>query len=191
MLVVPPDPAFQPADQPEGTAPFLQPEALLFEGAHEALGISVALRVIVAGKHLMAPQGAAGRHEGDRGQLTAVIAHEGQALIPDAVGELAVDCHVQRCQPLFGSAPHACTVAHDRLGVPIEHHADIDPAKARHQDLRHVNAPPLIGLGGFGFPASWRPLDFELQVRCDDEMMLPHQSQDPLLVDRQVLDETQ
>ena len=46
--------------------------------------------------------------------------------------------------------PTAGLVADDLLGVPVQHDDDIDPAEPVDQDLRHVDAPPLVGPCGAG-----------------------------------------
>ena len=76
MRVVRGDPSAQGTDEGKGTAPFLEPEALLLEGAHQALGIGIALGIVLAGKGLMDAQGTTRLDEGQRRRLAAVIAHQ-------------------------------------------------------------------------------------------------------------------
>src|SRR5687768_3819365 len=73
LLVVRGDPGFQGTDYGKGTGPFLEPEAFFFECAHPALGVSITLGIVVAGKGLLNPQGVTGLHKGERGGLTAVV----------------------------------------------------------------------------------------------------------------------
>jgi hypothetical protein len=73
ILVVVSEPVLEGAHQLKRTGPLLQPEALLFEGAHEAFYVGVALWVIVAGERLMDLQCRTGLHEGLRGRLTPVV----------------------------------------------------------------------------------------------------------------------
>jgi hypothetical protein len=150
MRMAPRDPASQPADQRDRTAPCLAPEARLVARAPPALGLCTALGGGVAGQGLTDRQGAAGLHAGARGRLPALVAPEGQALLPDAGGALAVDRQGQGCQPRLGGAPEARRVAHPRLGRPSAYHHEITPANARHQDVRQVRAPPRMGRGGGG-----------------------------------------
>jgi hypothetical protein len=66
-------------------------------------------------------------------------------------------------------ALHARVVPDDRLGIPIEHHDNMDPARTFHQDLRHVHARPLVELRGPGFFPCRCPLSFQLQIGPDDD----------------------
>lgn len=167
VLIVRWDPGVQGTDQGKGTGPFLEPEAFFFERAHQALGVGIALGIVVAGKGLLDPQGATGIHEGARRRLTAVVTHEGQSLLPGPIGKLSVDRHVQRGQPILGFAWHAGIVADDLLGIPIEHDDDIDPAEAAHQDLGHINAPPFVRPGWPRFAPGGRPRGFQSPVGLD------------------------
>jgi hypothetical protein len=88
-------------------------------------------------------------------------------------------------------APHPCIMTNDHLGVPVEHHDDVDPPKALDQDFGHIDAPPLIGPGWFGFALPSRPLGFESQIGGHPEAMRSHQAQDALLVDWPPLDKVQ
>lgn len=191
MVIVVGNPTFECSDQVIGAGPFLQPEALFFEGAHHPLGVRIALGVIVAGKRLLNPQGRACLHERHRSGLTAVVTHQKHTLAPSPVGELAVHRHIQGGQPLPGRTGHASIVAHNLFSVPIQDQDNINPAKALHHDLRHVDPPPLIWLGRPGFAPGRRPLRFELHMRRDHEVVLLHQPQNPLLVDGQLLDKAQ
>jgi hypothetical protein len=82
-------------------------------------------------------------------------------------------------------------VAYDRLGIPIQHHHDVDLPKPLHQDLGHVNAPPLVGFGGSGFAARGRPLGFQPEVGLYHEAVFLHQPQNALFVDRLLLHKAQ
>jgi hypothetical protein len=53
MLVVARDPVLKFLDQLGGTAPFLEPQACLFQGAHDPFCVRVAFRVVIAGKVLL------------------------------------------------------------------------------------------------------------------------------------------
>jgi hypothetical protein len=79
----------------------------------------------------------------------------------------------------------------DLLGVPIEHHHDVDPPEVLHQHLGHIDAPPFVRPGGLGFAPCRGPLRFELQVGGHQQMVLSHEAQEPLLVDRQLFHEAQ
>src|SRR5215510_10438752 len=48
MLVVMGHPAVECVNQPERTAPFVQPLAFLLTGAHELVGVDVPLRIVIA-----------------------------------------------------------------------------------------------------------------------------------------------
>mgnify|MGYP003288449966 CR=1 FL=1 len=191
MLVVIRDPVCTRVHQLHGTGPVLQPEAFLFEGPHKALRIGVAFRVVIAGKGLVYAQGTAGLHKGARRWLTAVIPHEGQTLISRPIGELPVDGPAQRLQPLLGRTPDAGLVAHDRFGIPLEHHHDINPTDPLHQDFGHVDAPPLVGLDRSGLTAYRCPLGLQRHVRGNQPAMLPHPPQPPFLVHRPLLHKAQ
>jgi hypothetical protein len=82
-------------------------------------------------------------------------------------------------------------VTHDRLRLPIKHDHDIDPAHTLHQHLGHIDAPPLVWLGGFGLTTRWGPLGFQLQVGRDQEAMRSHQAPHPLFVHRELLHKPQ
>jgi hypothetical protein len=69
VLVVIWDPDFKYLEQREGIGLFLEPGALLFEGAHHSLGVGVALRVVIVGKGLPDPESTTGLDEGHSGQL--------------------------------------------------------------------------------------------------------------------------
>ena len=163
MLVAINEPAFKRAHYRKGTGPVLQPETLLLEGAHDALGIGVALGIIIAGQGLIDAQRRARLDEGQRRRLIAVIAHERQALPSGPIRELLVDCHIHSRHPMLGRALEVSVITHHSLGVPTEPNDDRDPAQALHQHFRHVDAPPLMRPDRLGFAAPWRPLGFQPQ----------------------------
>jgi hypothetical protein len=82
-------------------------------------------------------------------------------------------------------------VADGRLGGSIADHHHIDPAEALDQHLGPIDTPPLVQFGGFGFALRGRACGFEPQVRLDQELRRPHQPQNALLVDRELLDAVQ
>jgi hypothetical protein len=55
MRVILSNPTFECPAQVEGASPFLQPQALLFEGTYDPLRVSVAFWVVIAGKGLPKP----------------------------------------------------------------------------------------------------------------------------------------
>jgi hypothetical protein len=57
-------------------------------------------------------------------------------------------------------ADHCC-------GIAVEHHHAIEPAEVSDQDFGHLDAPPFVGLGGFGFPSSGRPLRSQALIGGD------------------------
>jgi hypothetical protein len=130
MLIVIADPHFECTDYSEGTGPFLQPEAFLFQRAHHPLGVRIGLGIIIACKGLLDPKGSTGSHEARRGRLTAVGTHQRQPLAPGAPRELAIDGHIQGREPMLRRAAYAGIVPDDCLGVPVEHNHDVDPVKA-------------------------------------------------------------
>ena len=81
MLVVVRDPIIECLDQRDGAGPFLQPQALLFAGPYDSLCIRIARRVVRAGEGVMTAQSAASFHKGERGGVTPMITHPGQALL--------------------------------------------------------------------------------------------------------------
>ena len=174
--------------QREGTRPLPQPEALLLERANTALGIGVALRVVVAGEGLGDVQRPAGGQEAHRGRLTAVIAHQMQRLALDAVRELAIDGHVQGGQPVRGRGLQPDVVADELLRVPVEHHDHVDPAERFDDHFGHIDAPPLVGPGGPRLAARRGPTGLQAAVGRDQQAVRPHEAQDPFLVDRQSFD---
>jgi len=191
MCVVICNPNFQRPDEFKGTGPLLEPEAFFFKRAHLTLGISTPLRVVIAGQGLMDFSRMARPHKGERCWLTPMVTHQGQALVPRARRKLVVHGHIQGRQPVPGGARPTSVIADNLLRIPIQHHLDRDPPKGLHQELGHVDTPPSIGLGGAGFaPRRW-PLRLELQVGRDQEVMLPHHAQHPLLVHRPLLHEAQ
>ena len=76
-------------------------------------------------------------------------------------------------------------MAHELLGVPVQHHDQVNPARAPRHHLGHVDAPPLIGPARAGLGAARRPLGLEPDVSLHAQGMDPHQTQDPLLVHRE------
>jgi hypothetical protein len=66
-----------------------------FEGAHKAFSISIPLRIAIAGKRLVDPQGTTDFYEGQRRRLAAMVAHQGDTLTSDAIRELLVDRHIE------------------------------------------------------------------------------------------------
>jgi hypothetical protein len=56
MCVVVSEPVPEGLHQLKGTGPFLQPEALVFDGPHEVLCVCVALRNVVTGECRLTPQ---------------------------------------------------------------------------------------------------------------------------------------
>jgi hypothetical protein len=162
--------------------PFLDPEALSLEGAHETLRVGIALRVIVAGKGLLDLQGSAGCQKSHRGGVAAVIIHQRQALIMRTAQKLPIYGHVQGLQPLLRRPPKTRLVADDLPGMPVEHNHDVDPAKAAHQHLGHVNALPSFDLMGLGlravgvrwaFSRRWgRTRSWCSRIRCNTRFLL-------------------
>src|SRR5688572_7607983 len=101
MLVIVSDPPLEGTGSGEMTSPLVQPEAFLFQRTHPALGVGVALRVVIAGKRLLDPQETARLHEGGGRRVASVITHERQSLAPCTVGELAVDGHIDGQEPMW------------------------------------------------------------------------------------------
>jgi hypothetical protein len=152
----------------------VQPEAFLFQCAHHAFRSRIALGVVVAGERLVNSQGATGSHERYRGGMTAILTHQAPPSPSGTLRELAIDRHVQSHQPLLGRASQVNFIPHDLLGVPIDHHDDVNSAKALDQDLRHVDAPPLVGLRGPGLAPCRSSLGFQSDVGLNQQLMLPH-----------------
>jgi hypothetical protein len=117
MLVVVVDPRLECTGSGEGTRPLLQPEAFLFQRAHHALGVGMALGVVIARKGLLDSQGPTGPHEGPRGGLTAVVTHQRKPLVLGAFRELVLHGHIQGREPMLRCAPDPSIVADDRLGT--------------------------------------------------------------------------
>jgi len=191
MHVVVLDPRSEGTDSGERPGPLMPPEVLLFQRAPHPLGVGIALRIVIAREGLMNAQRVARPPACHRGGLTAVVAHQAQAVAPDPLRNLVVHGQVQGGQPGLRGGAQGRMVSHDRLGLPIEHHDAIDPAHVLDQDLGHVNAPPLVRPGGVGLAPRRRPLGFQALPGCHEQVMLPHQAQDPFLVDRQLLDKAQ
>jgi hypothetical protein len=93
------DPAIEGGDQRQGAGPLVEPQAFFLSGSHEALGVSIALGMIVTGGGLMNRQAGAGFHEGERGGLTAMNAHHCHPGASGALRKLSVHGHVQGRQP--------------------------------------------------------------------------------------------
>jgi len=70
-------------------------------------------------------------------------------------------------------------VPHTGLGVSVEHANDIYPAEAFHNTLAISLPPPLIRLRRFWPAPHRRPLGFELHIGADQQVVLPHQPQNP------------
>jgi hypothetical protein len=191
MRVVASDPALEGMSYGDRTGPLVPPEAFLFQRTHHALGIGVALRVVIAGTRLLDPQETASLPKGGGRRWASVITHERQPLAASTLGELAVDGHIDGLEPILGGAPQPRIVTHDRLGRPIEDHHEVDPAHAFHHDFGHLDAPPLMGLGGGWCAPRRRPLGLQRQLWGDQEMVLPQQSQHPLVVDRLLFNDMQ
>ncbi len=191
MVIVGIDPNPECSHQLERAGPFLQPQAFLFQGAHDSLSIGIALWIIVAGKRLMNPQRAAGRHECLSGRLTPVVTHQGYVLASGAIRELAINGHIQSREPMLRRTRTTGIITHDLFGIPVQHQDDVDPAEALYQNLGHVDPPPLIGPGRPRFVPARRPLGFEPEIGLDQEVVLPHSAQNTLLIDDPALDEAQ
>jgi len=172
----------------EGTGPLAQPEALLFQRPNRPLSIRVALRVVVAGEGLLNPQGPTGGQEAHRGGLAPVVAHQVQWVAFDPVGELAIDRHVQGGQPVRGRGLQPDVVADELLRVPVQHHYDVDPAERVHQDLRHVDAPPLVRGRRPRLVRRRGAARPEARIGLDQQRVLAQQAQHALLVDGQPID---
>jgi hypothetical protein len=68
---------------------------------------------------------------------------------------------------MSGRALETSLGADNCFGILVEHHHDIKPAEVSDQDFGHVDAPPFVGLGGFGFPSNGRPLRSQALIwRC-------------------------
>jgi hypothetical protein len=160
----------------------VEPDQLLLQGPQEALGVGVALGVVVAREGLADAERGAGAHEGDRGRLAAVVGHQVDAPAFDAVRELAVDGAVERDQPVPGASLQAGVVPDHLLGVPVEDDDELDPAEAIDHDLGQVDAPPLVrpvrpGLLGVDLAPG-----AQLEVRLHQEVGRLHDAVDPLLI---------
>ena len=184
MLVIIGNPGFQSLDQRKGAGPVPEPQTCFLQGSHDPLSVRVSLRVVRAGAHVVTSQGSAGPHQTRRRGLAAVITHQRETLVSDPGRELPLDGHVQGREPILRLALPASRLADHDLGVPIAPHHQVDPAEALDQHLGHVDALPLVGLRESRFAPHRRPLGLQLQVRGDQEVVLPHQSQPPLFVDR-------
>lgn len=184
MFVVVSEPGLEGLHQLQGAGPFLQLEALLFEGPHEALCVCIALRIVVTGERLMDLQCRAGLPEGRRGRLTPIVTHQRHALASDALGELPVDHQSQRFQPLLRRASKPSGVTPNGLRLPLAPNDDSDPAYTSHEHLGHVEAPPRMGPDRLGFAATRRPLGLQPPVGRDQEARLTHQPPHPPLIDR-------
>ena len=68
---------------------------------------------------------------------------------------------------MLRSTSAAGIVPNDGLGVPHQHDHALNSAAPLHQDFRHVDAPPLVGLGGSRCPPHRRSLGLKLQVGRD------------------------
>lgn len=189
MCVVVVDPSRERSAQLSRAAPCREPETCFFQRAHQARWLGMALRIVVAGQSLLNPQCMARLPKGERGRLTPVVTHQGETLPPRAIRALPVDSQIHRRHPMLGWAGRADVVPDNLLGLPIQHHHDLNPAAIPHQELGHRDAPPFMGLGGSGFTPRRRPLGLELPVGRDHEVVLPHQAQAPRLVHRPRLHE--
>jgi hypothetical protein len=167
MLVVSLDPAAKCADHLKRAAPFLQPEAFFFEGADHALRVGIALGMVITCQRLVETQGAAGLPKGHSGRLTVVIAHQRQPPTSGAIRKLPVDSPIQSRQPVSGRALATSLGADHCCGRPVEHPHAREPAEVPAQDVGHVDTPPFVGLGGFGFPSSGRPLRSQALIGGD------------------------
>jgi len=173
--------------QLKGAGPLPQPDALFLQRADAALGVRVALGVVVAREGLLNPELATGPQEGDRRRLAAVIRHQPQRLAAHAVRELPIERHVQRLEPMPRRALQPDVVADELLRVPVEHDDHVDPAEGLDQDLRHVDAPPLVRGGGFRLVPRRRPTGLEAPVRRNQQPRGSQEAQDPLLVHGQTV----
>ena len=55
-----------------------------------------------------------------------------------------VDCIIQSFQPMLTPSLHARIVTHDLLGIPIQDHSHVHPAKPTDHHFGHINPPPLV-----------------------------------------------
>jgi hypothetical protein len=117
MLVITSDPALEGTGDGERTAPLMQPETFFFQRIHYALGVSIALRVVIAGKRLLDSQETASLHKGGDRRLTSIITHERQPLAAYTLGQLAVDGHIDGPEPMLGGASQPPIVTNDRLST--------------------------------------------------------------------------
>ncbi len=92
---------------------------------------------------------------------------------------------------MLGRTLQPDVVADVLLGVPVEHHDHVDPAEALDQDLRHIDAPPLVRGGGSRLARRRGSARLEAQVRRDQQLRVSHDAQNPLLIDRPSLDAVQ
>jgi hypothetical protein len=183
MLVIVSNPAFKGLAQRKRPGPFLEPPALFLQSPSDSFRVRTTLGVVLAGKALLGPHEPTGLHKGCRGGLTANIAHQREAFPPGAIRELTVDCQIQSLQPRPGRAGHARVVAHALLGVPGQHQDDSDPAEALDHHFGHVDAPPLVGLGRFGWVPGRRPLRLQRPGGPHQQLRRSQQPQPVLLID--------
>lgn len=116
--VVPFDPSGERLFQCHRTGPFAEPEEFFFERPHQPFGLGVALGVVVARERLRDPERRTRFHESHRGRLTAIVAHQKEAVVAAPLRELALHGRVQRAQPLQRLRLVALVVVHDLLRVP-------------------------------------------------------------------------
>jgi hypothetical protein len=161
-----------------GTGPILEPQALFCDHAPDALGIGVALWVVVTGKSLLDAQRLPGRHDGQPCWLRASAAHQRQSLLAsNDIGELTIYRSLKGEEPVLRCALHTGRGADDHLGVPIQPDNTVDPAEAFDEDLRYVDPPPRIGLGLWGFAPAGCSLRLQPQIGRDQQMVLPPRAQ--------------
>lgn len=177
--------------QLEGAGPFLQPQALLFEGTEDPLRVSIALWVVIAGEGLPNPQRAAGLQKGRRRRLAAVVTPQRQLLPPRPMRQVPLARPISSCQPWLRRARRARLVADALVRLPLQPDHEVNPAEAFHPHLGQVKAPPLMGRGRSGGALLRRPLGRQLQGGRDHEVVFSHQARHALLSDHAGLDAAQ
>jgi hypothetical protein len=167
------DPAPESPTQRDRTGPCLQPQAFFLTGAQGPLRVGVTLGVVVTSERLLKPQRRPGPHEGQRGRLAPVVTQQARALASCPIRTLAVGCPVQGAQPMPGGAGAARLTPHDVFRLPSQDRDAVHPATALDQGLRHLEAPPRVGLGRSGCAASRGALSRARRVGRDQEAVCP------------------
>jgi len=159
----------------------VRPDNLFFKRFHEALGVGISFRIVVAGCHVNDTQRCQFFLIPLARRLRTVVGHQMDLIRTASQGTSILDSLTKRRQPKVGRRPQANAVTYRALGIPIEYHDQIHPAHLFDIELGHVGSPPLVHPGGTRLGACDSPFRC-VSLHSHRQAELTHNASDPLAI---------